>query len=303
MTQPPFEDARDLPFVPLMAPQVHRGNPKPTPTNWFETIAPTFDGSEAAPKERVDSTTQRPGSAAKVAFEAIDEIESREQAALQAGKPEPAEIIKLRHETLKAAEDLMNQTRARAQEMENQARARGYEAGYSQGFAAGEDEAKRRGADMHAQSREEFRTAVREFVNLIEGQRAELWVQQEPLMIDLVFELARKVIKMEVEASHTVALSMVQNTLRRVANSNTLRIRVNPEDLESVREHRDELLSLVDGLNHIDIVEDRRVDRGGCIADTASGTIDARINTQLDELDDAIHDLKIRRDKSQDDAA
>ncbi len=197
----------------------------------------------------------------------------------------------------------MNQTRIRAQEMEDQARARGYEAGYSQGFAAGEDEAKRRGADMHRQSREEFSQAVSTFVALIEAQRAELWVQQEPVMIDLVFELARKVIKMEVEASHAVALSMVQNTLRRVANSNTLRIRVNPDDLESIREHREELLSLVDGLNHIDIVEDRRVDRGGCIADTPSGTIDARVSTQLEELGEAIQDLKIRRDKGQDEAA
>jgi flagellar assembly protein FliH len=299
----PSDERREAPFMPLMAPQVAQPTTKPIPVNWFETIAPELNTAAPAATVARGTSPHRGSSVPAVAFEAVDAIASREQSAMQAGTPEPAEIIKLRHDTLKAAEELMNQSRLRAQEMEDQARARGYEAGYSQGFAAGEDEAKRRGAEMHRQSTEDFKAAVQAFVTLIEHQRAELWVQQEPLMIDLVFELTRKVIKMEVDASHDVALAMVQNTLRRVANTNSLRIRINPDDLEAIREHRDELLSLVDGLNHIDIIEDRRVDRGGCIADTSSGTIDARVNSQLEELGEAMQDLKLRRDKGQDEAA
>ena len=65
-------------------------------------------------------------------------------------------------------------------------------------------------------------------------------------------------------------------------------MRVNPADLERMREHRDELIALGD-IRNLRVVEDQRVDRGGVVVDTEAGTIDARISTQLDEARKILH--------------
>jgi len=65
-------------------------------------------------------------------------------------------------------------------------------------------------------------------------------------------------------------------------------VRVNPADLERMRDHRDELIAIGD-IRNLRVVEDKRVDRGGVVIDSDTGTIDARIRTQLDEARKILH--------------
>ncbi len=65
-------------------------------------------------------------------------------------------------------------------------------------------------------------------------------------------------------------------------------VRVNPGDLERMREHRDELLSNGE-IKNFRVVEDQRVDRGGVVVETDGGTIDARISTQVNEAKRVLH--------------
>ena len=51
---------------------------------------------------------------------------------------------------------------------------------------------------------------------------------------------------------------------------------------------RDDLLSLLDGIKNLEIVDDRRVGDGGCVIETNAGTIDAKIETQLAEVERAL---------------
>jgi flagellar assembly protein FliH len=83
----------------------------------------------------------------------------------------------------------------------------------------------------------------------------------------------------------------VRNALRRVSDSGSLRIRVHEDDLETVRANREELLSLVDGIPHVEIVSDRRVGAGGCVVETAGGNIDARIETQLETVGETLKQM------------
>ena len=59
-------------------------------------------------------------------------------------------------------------------------------------------------------------------------------------------------------------------------------VRVNPADIETMREHREQLMSMND-IDNMRVIEDQRVDRGGVVIETEAGTIDAKISTQLRE--------------------
>ena len=68
-----------------------------------------------------------------------------------------------------------------------------------------------------------------------------------------------------------------------------MRLRVSLGDAGRVRAMREDLLTMLDGLRHLEIVDDRRVGDGGCVIETNAGTIDAKIETQLAEVARALN--------------
>ena len=81
-----------------------------------------------------------------------------------------------------------------------------------------------------------------------------------------------------------VIRQVISNAIRRVTDKENIRIRVSVTDAPRVKEMRDDLLEVVDGLRHLEIIDDRRVGDGGCVIETNAGTIDAKIETQLGEV-------------------
>jgi flagellar assembly protein FliH len=59
-------------------------------------------------------------------------------------------------------------------------------------------------------------------------------------------------------------------------------------DLELATEHIKDFVQLAENARKLTIVEDTTVDKGGCIIETDFGEIDARIASQLGELEDRI---------------
>ncbi len=56
---------------------------------------------------------------------------------------------------------------------------------------------------------------------------------------------------------------------------------VNPDDLELLSEAQSSSAAELGGIEHLDVQADRRIARGGAIARTDAGEIDARIDAQL----------------------
>ena len=80
-------------------------------------------------------------------------------------------------------------------------------------------------------------------------------------------------------------MSIIRNALRRVVDKENVRIRVSMSDSARVRGAKDDIMGIVDGLRHLEIIDDRRVGDGGCVIETNAGTIDAKIETQLAEVE------------------
>ncbi len=284
-------------FVPFASPAPPVSPEKQEAVSWFTTVAPNYDLQVNSPT--LSTQTGGIGSTQAVhglRFDDVTEIAENARKLRMAVTPEPAEITQLRAEAQAEAKRILLSADEQAFEVLNLARETGYAEGHAQGFEAGMEEAVRQASADRETERNLFQADINTFLAHIEKERRAVWKSLEPQMIDLVFEMAQKVIKMEVEASRTVALSVVQNCLRRVADSSTLRIRVNPDDLEEIRGHREEILELVDGVPHLEIIGDRRVGIGGAVVETGSGVIDARIDTQTTEIEGTLNDMKRGRD-------
>ncbi len=162
------------------------------------------------------------------------------------------------------------------------------EAAWQEGLHAGRAEAR---VQVEAEVRAEWsahKDALRAEIDTVARQigeaREELWRQQEPEMVALALDIARQVVKTEITQNPEVVKAVLSNALRRLTDKENVRVRVSVGDAPRVKEIRQDLLEVVDGLRHLEILDDRRVGDGGCVIETNAGSIDAKIETQLSEV-------------------
>ena len=122
-------------------------------------------------------------------------------------------------------------------------------------------------------------------------KRGDVLKETEQEIVDLVLLISRKVIKVISENQRNVIIANVIQALRKIKSRGDIIIRLNLNDLQLATEHKQEFINLVEGAKSINLIEDSTVDRGGCIIETDFGEIDARISSQLAELESKILEI------------
>ena len=168
------------------------------------------------------------------------------------------------------AKALIEEAVRNAQSVRDSAATDGRSAGIAQGQAAAESQM------------EDMLQTMRGIVEMAQVERRKVVESAEPELIRLAMEIAQRVIHQQIALDPNVVIEMTKAAIGRLVDKETVSVRVNPADLERVRGHRDEILSITD-VKHIHVVEDQRVDRGGVVVETDGGTIDARVQTQVKE--------------------
>ncbi len=171
--------------------------------------------------------------------------------------------------------ELVEAARSRVTKLEDDAR----EAGREQGFAAGKSAAEDELAPVI--------TTIRELIESVRAQRGAVIAAAEPELARLAIAIAERVVHTELQTNQNVIVENVRQALTRLVSREVVTLRVNPIDLDTIRQHRDEIVAAGD-VEHLRIVEDQRVDRGGVVIETDAGTIDSKISTQLREARRAI---------------
>jgi flagellar assembly protein FliH len=114
--------------------------------------------------------------------------------------------------------------------------------------------------------------------------------------VELAIAIAEKIVGGTVEARPEKVLDVVGGALLRTAARHRLVIEVNPDDLELVSENAEGLAAKLGGVQRLDVVAERRIERGGCIVRTEEGEIDARIGAQLDRVAELLAEAGRRGD-------
>jgi flagellar assembly protein FliH len=201
-------------------------------------------------------------------------------------------LVKAREE----AEQIIIEAQKKAQEIEVEIRntldeerkatlEEGREAGRLEGYAEGKAEVDRLVE----------RTQV--VLERAQDKRGEILTETERQIIDLVLLISRKVVKVISENQREVVISNVVQALRKVRDRGNVIIHVNLADLKLTTEHTKEFIKMLEGVKTIQVVEDSSVDPGGCIIETDFGEVDARISSQLAELEAKILEVSPIRAK------
>lgn len=174
------------------------------------------------------------------------------------------------------AEKMIKEAELKVSEIEHEAYKKGYDAGREEGYKDGQAEVMR--------LIDRLGTVVSTAVDI----RDDIIKSSERMMSEMILMIARKVIKDEIVERREVVINNIKEAIKRVKDRDRIDIRVNFADLDMTTAHKDELIKMMESLKKVNIYEDSRVERGGCIIETDVGAIDARISTQLDAIEEAI---------------
>jgi flagellar assembly protein FliH len=217
-------------------------------------------------------------------------IKEAEEAAFKEVKRKTDEALSLKREAQDEADRIVAEAKEKAARIEADARQafeaerkkaeeNGWIEGREAGFAEGKAEVERLIERTHT------------ILERAQDKRVEILAESEQEIIDLVLLIARKVIKVISENQRNVIISNVVQALRKVKGRGNIIIRVNMADLKLSTDHIKDFIKMVEGAKSVQVIEDSTVDGGGCIIETDFGEIDARISSQLAELENKILEM------------
>jgi flagellar biosynthesis/type III secretory pathway protein FliH len=178
------------------------------------------------------------------------------------------------------AEQILAAARGEADSIRNLARAEGH----AEGYAAGR-------ADAAAQAAPAVQ-ALAEALVQAQAERDAVADEMDAACVELALEIAAKTVTAAVAVQPERVVDVVRGALRCLVERERVTILVHPDDLEIVRESVDSLVRQLGGMDHIEVQEERRVQRGGAMVRSTTGEIDARLSTKLDRARELLeHEL------------
>ena len=175
-----------------------------------------------------------------------------------------------------AAEALLSQARTEAESVRQQAQ----EEGWRQGWEAGRREAE---AQMLAQVQ-----ALRQLAAQAQIDRRQLVRSAREQIIALVLGAAEKVVRRCLEGDRDAVVRVVQEALEQLDPGESVKIRVNPADWETVSLYWTQTRAVEGEEREGEIVVDASISPGGCIVETRTGSVNGEVEVQLGEIGRAL---------------
>lgn len=237
----------------------------------------------------VDSAKSQAESIIKDAEQtAFDKVKAETDEAEKIRREAEDEAARIKSEAEEKARKDVEEAQQRVEQIEKDAYQAGLERGREEGYGTGKAEVERLVEQLHS------------IINAAIAKRNELIEESETLLIDLVLLIARKVIKVISENQKNVVINNVIQALRKLKSRGEVVIRTNLTDVQLTTDHVKDFMQMVENAQSITVVEDSSVDKGGCIIETDFGLIDARISSQLHEIEERITELTPIKVKGED---
>jgi flagellar assembly protein FliH len=293
---------------PSHRPRLHRPPPPLPPTVVDEPEAGHATAAEPAwaPSPRWEASyapaEPRRGlyAAEEQALEKLDEAE-RLLLEAQAEVERMIEAAQLEAEELRAtAMDELARARGEADEIGRAAveeaerlRREAAEAGRAAGLAEGRAQGYEAGT---SRAEEETNQRIAQVTSLAQSaavDRRELLRNAEAEVVRLAIQIARKVLGRELKLDPSSVSRIAEAALQHVAIDGVIKLRVNPADYQELNAYWQRNHGAGEADRTYEIAADETVARGGVVIDTRAGSVDARIETQLDEISRRIFDEQV----------
>ena len=277
MVLPLFKDYTPVEEEPEVEEEVYEG---PTVED-LKREAEEFKAQWEQEKQQMENDAQLKAEAIikKAEDAAFEEVQRQTNSAAEIKAKAETDAAEILTKARTEAEQIIAEAEAKKSQLETEAHENGFEAGRKAGYEDGVAEVNRLIERMH------------KMVESVMQRREEILSETESQIVELVILMARKVIKILSESQKNVVMANTLAALKKVKTRGNVTLRVNLEEVKLTTDHIQEFIQHVENIEAIKVLEDSSVEKGGCIVETDFGAIDARISSQLTELENKILEL------------
>jgi flagellar assembly protein FliH len=199
------------------------------------------------------------------------------------------EVAQLKEAALQEMNAWWEDRRRADNDVIKQAEENGYQAGWQEGYLQGEQAIR---TEMQASIDQANQILDQAFV-----LKREIVSEAEPFLLEMSIEVARKILQQELNTHPEQVLPLIQEALSRPRDQKVLTLAVHPEQFSFVQSMRADLLKRLDSEAELKIVPDAQIEVGGCYVRSSSGTVDARVSTQLDKILQCLLEMAAKPDE------
>jgi flagellar assembly protein FliH len=198
---------------------------------------------------------------------AIDSESAVVRETLAAAREQAGQLLKQTHEY---AVEKVAEAHREAFEIEQNA--------YASGYQAGQEKAKAEQEQLSERLAQEVQTAIAE----LNRQNREKMSQLEPEILELSLQVAEKVIALELSRQDKAYVFLVRSALRQLQSKEPVQVRISDQELAHLTGRIVEAIEAESP--QVSVCVDSQLAKGTCQIESESGTIDASVAVQLQNI-------------------
>jgi flagellar assembly protein FliH len=162
-----------------------------------------------------------------------------------------------------------------------------YQRGFLEGEQKGRNDGQKAAFEQALKKIEAPLSALRAGLLQLQRIRHETYRRIENEVVKLAMAIAEKVICREINTDRETVVWVAKEALARVKSPDKLTIKMNPEDLPFLSQTQYQISDFINNIEQVNLVAEAGIERGGCIVETDSGEIDARVEKQLQAIEES----------------
>ena len=162
-----------------------------------------------------------------------------------------------------------------------------YQKGFSDGLEKGTKEGQVAGFEQATKKLEPLLDGLQQALMQLGNLRQNTYRIIEQEVVELALAIARKVICREIEVDKKVVVCVAREALSKVEDPGSVTIKMNPADYQFINDTKYQLSELIGNIDNVTIEPGENIRSGGCIIETNLGEIDARIEQQLQAVEES----------------
>jgi flagellar assembly protein FliH len=154
---------------------------------------------------------------------------------------------------------------------------------WKEGYEKGTNEGKGQYETIIKEAEKIKQQADREYKEILSSMETDV--------MSLVIDVARKVMCTEILTNRDCILNMVREAFEKSTNKESTVLYINPHQFEIAKENKEKLISMVEGLNELEIKMDPSLKSGDFFVKTPYGNVNCSMEKRLKMIEEAFKEL------------
>ncbi|WP_420832467.1 FliH/SctL family protein [Paenibacillus periandrae] len=246
-----------------------------------------FDEPSNGEDELSQEELEELATASQIKEQILQDAEAFAEEQVRAAMDEAAAI---RQQAQAEIELWWNEQRQHDADLQTQLKEEGYQKGFEEGAAQAELELRNQYNEMLQES-----STILEQSYLLKQQIIQ---EAEPFLIEMSCSIAEKIVSRQLTVESEWVTDLIKTVLARRREKGIITLCVSPSQFPYIQDAREELILHIDSQAELQIIPDPSVHDHGCVVRSTFGSIDARIDTQLKEIKNALQHLAVQSEGS-----